>query len=253
MRREPSGWVSEANAAFVARYPGEGRARQRSHTVYIGADTFRAGTAREHGQVALRALEAYAPTRRPSRARWTSPKVLAATVPCAFAVKLEREPVEDLRPRLRGRLRRPPRRRGRRARGPPPRGDRSCDADPRAAVVHRDSREAPERGRQGAERAHARRLPLDARRRDRRRSPPGFVVTLAKITCRSRRRCSRRCSGPSRRSSAQRAARSSFEIAIEVAQAVLDHRGQPAVRARSSTRGRDAASRRTFGTYDYTW
>jgi hypothetical protein len=44
-----------------ARYPGESGARQPVHTVYGGAHLFTADTARKLGELALRALETYAP------------------------------------------------------------------------------------------------------------------------------------------------------------------------------------------------
>jgi Domain of unknown function (DUF6986) len=48
--------VRAANAAFVARYPGERPDRQPVHTVYGGAHLFQADTARKLGQLATKAL-----------------------------------------------------------------------------------------------------------------------------------------------------------------------------------------------------
>ncbi len=91
--------LSEANHAFIRRYPGESNRRQAVHTVYGGAHLFKADSAQRLGAVALRSLEEYAPD--------------AATLAGALGVsgddrlwekiyqriteKLRREPVEDFR------------------------------------------------------------------------------------------------------------------------------------------------------------
>jgi citrate lyase beta subunit len=49
------------DAGFAARYPGDSPARQPVHTVYGGAQLFRADAAPKLGAVAQRALERYAP------------------------------------------------------------------------------------------------------------------------------------------------------------------------------------------------
>jgi len=53
--------LSEANARFAARYPGQHAYRQPVHTVYGGAHLFKADAARKLGDVAARALDLYAP------------------------------------------------------------------------------------------------------------------------------------------------------------------------------------------------
>ena len=45
--------LREANAVFAKSYPGESDARQAVHTVYGGAQIFRADTAGKLGAVAL--------------------------------------------------------------------------------------------------------------------------------------------------------------------------------------------------------
>jgi hypothetical protein len=50
-----------ANRAFTAQYPGDSGNRQPVHTVYGGAQIFKADTAMKLGANALRALEDYAP------------------------------------------------------------------------------------------------------------------------------------------------------------------------------------------------
>ncbi|HRD95546.1 MAG TPA: hypothetical protein PLA97_03975 [Rubrivivax sp.] len=53
--------LHESNAIFKADYPGDSSDRQPVHTVYGGANLFRAGFAAKLGEVALRTLETYAP------------------------------------------------------------------------------------------------------------------------------------------------------------------------------------------------
>lgn len=54
--------LNVANQAFTDIYPGDSDARQPIHTVYGGAQLFKADTTQKMGAVALRALETYAPT-----------------------------------------------------------------------------------------------------------------------------------------------------------------------------------------------
>src|SRR3954451_24005768 len=53
--------LSDANKAFMRRYPGESNRRQAVHTVYGGAHLFKADSGQKLGSVALRSLEEYAP------------------------------------------------------------------------------------------------------------------------------------------------------------------------------------------------
>src|SRR6476619_6320250 len=53
--------LASSNQQFVARYPGESGRRQPVHTVYGGAQLFRADLAQRLGQVAQRALAENAP------------------------------------------------------------------------------------------------------------------------------------------------------------------------------------------------
>src|SRR6185295_16447407 len=50
-----------AQARLSERYPGDSGARQPVHTVYGGAHLFTSDTASKFGELALRALETYAP------------------------------------------------------------------------------------------------------------------------------------------------------------------------------------------------
>jgi hypothetical protein len=90
-----SATLSDANKAFMRRYPGESNRRQAVHTVYGGAHLFKADSAQKLGAVALRSLEEYAPTAESLGGAIdidVSEKMYARIVE-----KLEREAVEDFR------------------------------------------------------------------------------------------------------------------------------------------------------------
>jgi len=95
--------LRDANLAFSRRYPGESGARQPVHTVYGGGHLFRSDTARKLGDVALRALDEYAPdaatfARAIGLSEGGAPNdSFASTVYERVREKLKREPVEDFR------------------------------------------------------------------------------------------------------------------------------------------------------------
>ncbi|CAN5179913.1 aldolase/citrate lyase family protein [soil metagenome] len=92
------GSLRDANAAFTAWYPGDHGARQPVHTVYGGAQLFRADTAGRLGQLALAAFRDYAPDAAAlAAAAGITDETLASTVHTRVAAKLEREAVEDFR------------------------------------------------------------------------------------------------------------------------------------------------------------
>ncbi len=86
-----------AHATFARRYPGDTGARQPIHTVYGGADRFRADTARALGDQALAVLEEHADDVDTFAAVTGVPPALAAEVRRRVVAKLRREPVEDFR------------------------------------------------------------------------------------------------------------------------------------------------------------
>ena len=86
-----------ANLAFSARYPGDRPDRQPIHTVYGGAQLFKADAAAKLGAHALRALEQHAPDAATLAHAFGLTEELAAQVRPRIASKLAREPVEDLR------------------------------------------------------------------------------------------------------------------------------------------------------------
>lgn len=101
--------LRRANKAVARRWPGEPETRQPVHTVYGGAQLFKADTCARLGELALRNLETYAPDpeslaraleldgftgkRKPTAAQ----QRLAGTVYERVVDKLRREPVEDFR------------------------------------------------------------------------------------------------------------------------------------------------------------
>src|SRR5438270_10928971 len=91
--------LSDANKAFMRRYPGESNRRQAVHTVYGGAHLFKADSAQKLGAVALRSLEEYAPDAATlARAVGvTGDNRFAETLYNRVVEKLRREPLEDFR------------------------------------------------------------------------------------------------------------------------------------------------------------
>ena len=90
--------VRDANLAFAARYPGESGLRQPVHTVYGGAQLFKAESTRRLGEIAVRALDEYAPDAATlAEAVGLADPALAETVYARVVEKLRREPVEDFR------------------------------------------------------------------------------------------------------------------------------------------------------------
>ncbi|HMD13868.1 MAG TPA: phosphoenolpyruvate kinase, partial [Bacteroidota bacterium] len=91
--------MSESNIAFHKQYPGESPRRQPVHTVYGGAQIFKADTAQKLGATALQSLKDYAPN--PSAfAKALGMKGTPAYHKLLYArtvEKLQREPVEDFR------------------------------------------------------------------------------------------------------------------------------------------------------------
>jgi citrate lyase beta subunit len=89
--------LAVANQRFAERYPGESTQRQPLHTVYGGAQLYRAETTQKLGQLALRHLDTYAPTPGDLREAVGIPHALEETVYTRVRAKLEREAVEDFR------------------------------------------------------------------------------------------------------------------------------------------------------------
>ena len=91
--------TSKANASFSHAFPGDSGRRQPVHTVYGGAQIFKADTAAKLGATALQSLKDYAPTAKDlARAvALDGTKDFKATVYNRVVQKLKNEPVEDFR------------------------------------------------------------------------------------------------------------------------------------------------------------
>ncbi len=89
--------IHRAQGRFLQRYPGDSGARQAVHTVYGGAHLFTAETPKKLGELALRALETYAPDPASFAEAIGIRGELAPTVYERVREKLHREPVEDFR------------------------------------------------------------------------------------------------------------------------------------------------------------
>ena len=88
-----------ANKSFQKAYPGDRPDRQPVHTVYGGADLFRANSAERMGQVALQTLLIYAPdpvTFSRALQLHESPE-FGTRIYNKVIEKLKREPIEDFR------------------------------------------------------------------------------------------------------------------------------------------------------------
>jgi len=94
--------LSSANRKLAAVYPGDRSARQPIHTVYGGAQLYKAETTKRLGELALASLHAFAATPGELAAgvgyqTSTGDAWLADTVYARVKAKLEREAVEDFR------------------------------------------------------------------------------------------------------------------------------------------------------------
>jgi len=89
--------VQRAQARVARRYPGDSGARQPIHTVYGGAHLFASDTAHKLGELALRALETYAPDAASFCEAIGVRAELAPKVHERVLEKLRREAVEDFR------------------------------------------------------------------------------------------------------------------------------------------------------------
>ncbi|NVB82297.1 MAG: phosphoenolpyruvate kinase [Kofleriaceae bacterium] len=89
--------VHRAQDRFSHRYPGDSGARQPVHTVYGGAHLFTSETPKKLGELALRALDTYAPDPQTFGDAIGIKSDLAEKVLERVRDKLAREPVEDFR------------------------------------------------------------------------------------------------------------------------------------------------------------
>jgi citrate lyase beta subunit len=95
--RESLERLREKSLEFAAHYVGDSPRRQPVHTVYGGAQLFKAGISRRLGDLAIKALDDHAPDAAAFSAAVGMPRGLAEKVYPRVVEKLEREPVEDFR------------------------------------------------------------------------------------------------------------------------------------------------------------
>ncbi|HEY0463582.1 MAG TPA: phosphoenolpyruvate kinase [Polyangiaceae bacterium] len=88
--------LSQANRAFSAVYPGERPARQPVHTVYGGAQLYRAETTQRLGELALASFEAYAANalELATGVGFLSPTALVGLDPVTLAERYQADPAE---------------------------------------------------------------------------------------------------------------------------------------------------------------
>jgi citrate lyase beta subunit len=93
------GGLRRANAAAASHYPGETGDRQPVHTVYGGAQLFKADSAARIGAIALALLDEYAPDASTFAQALDlgAESSLADTIRARVVDKLDHEPVEDFR------------------------------------------------------------------------------------------------------------------------------------------------------------
>jgi len=251
------GPLRRASAAFARAHPGDSGARQPVHTVYGGAQLFRSDSALRLGMLALKAFAEHAPSPGAFAAaigleapEGIPPAEFAATIHARVKAKLEHEPVEDYRIDFEDGY------------GNRPDAEEDGHAQAAAHEVARGMKEAalppfvgirikplsPELAERSLRTLD---LFVTALVRETRRLPPGFVVTLPKVTMPEQ-------VGALARALAALEARNRLgrgalrlELMVETPQAILNGSGVaalPALVAAASGRCRGAH----FGTYDYT-
>jgi citrate lyase beta subunit len=242
--------LAVADAELATDYPGERFGRQPVQTAYVPAHRFEPGTTGQWGAQATAAMTELAP----GPAEFADAMGLTIEVACQVRplvlAKLAAEPVEDLRIDFED--------------GYGIRSDATEDSDARAAAsalagalaqdtappftgLRCKSLEAPTRRRAiatldaflGALREHGRPL------------PPGFVITLPKVTSAAQvTAMAVLCERLEAAHGIAAPGRLLFEIQIETPQAILGPDGAATV-ARCVQAGRDRLTGLHYGTYDY--
>jgi len=243
--------LAAENAAFSRRYPGETARRQPVHTVYGGAQVFRADTAARLGALALHTLEEFAGDPETFAVAVGLPGALAPVIYTRILEKLRAEPVEDFRIDFEdGYGNRP-----------------DAEEDGHAVTAARETAT----GLSAGALPHAigiRIKPFTEELRGRSvrtldifltrlladtggRLPENFVVTLAKVTIPSQVSALAGLLGRLEEALDLPPESLKLEIMVETPQAILNERGESNVLALvEAGRGRCVAAH--FGTYDYT-
>jgi len=244
--------LARANQALARAYPGESEERQPVHTVYGGAQLFKADSARRLGAIALAALNDYAPDAATlARVLDFAPTVDAEAVRSRVAAKLAREPIEDFRIDFEDGY------------GNRPDAEEDGHAASTAAEVARGSANGvlPPfigiRVKPLSRELHARSLrTLDIfvttlAQQTSRLLVPNFVVTLPKVMAPGQvSAAAAACAALERRLKLKPGA-IRLELMIETPQSILGADGTSALRALVAA-GRGRVRGAHFGTYDYT-
>ncbi|MEH1128288.1 DUF6986 family protein [Micromonospora sp. CPCC 206061] len=221
--------LAPVDAALASRYPGDRGGRQPVHTVYVPADAFRAGVAGEWGAAARDALEAHPPLPFDESLRER------------VESKLDREPIEDLRIDFED--------------GYGVRSDSAEDAAARAAASALRAEPAPPfvglrvKSLEDATRHRAIRT-LDVFLDAYGGLPPGFVVTLPKVSVAEQVAAMNALCGRLESTHGLSAGALHFEAQIETPQAVLGADGTATV-ARFVAAASGRLTGLHYGTYDY--
>jgi hypothetical protein len=250
-----------ANAAVARQFPGEGGDRQPIHTVYGGAHLFKADSASRIGEVALAALDQYAPDAGAlGRAfgladRFDLPardaEAFAASIRARVVEKLKREPVEDFRIDFED---------GYGVRPDAEEDGHACAAAEQVAAGARAGTLPPFIGiriKPMSAELHARSLrTLDLFvstlvRSSGRLVPPGFVVTIPKLMGPAHVSAVARACGALERTLKLRHGVIRLELMIETPQSILAADGASALSALVGAGGGRVTGAH-FGTYDYT-
>lgn len=242
--------LAEADAELAARYPGQPQGRQPVHTAYVPAHRFEPDTVKRWGEVGLAALEEFAPGADGlAEATGLAPEVAAQVRPLV-AAKLATEPVEDLRIDFED--------------GYGDRGDEAEDAHARVAArsLAQALRDGPAPAFMGV---RCKSLEQSTRHRairtldeflsalleNGRPLPPGFAITLPKVT--SVDQVAAMVALCDRLEQAHRLTghgRLVFEIQVETPQLVLGADGAATI-ARCVHAAGGRLSGLHYGTYDY--
>jgi citrate lyase beta subunit len=243
--------LAGADRALAEGYPGNRPGRQPVHTVYLPADRFGPGLAGQWGEQAAAALARWAPDPPRFAAALGLPADLAADVRPRVLAKLAEEPVEDLRLDFED--------------GYGDRGDEAEDADARRAAADLaaevEAGTAPPftglriKSLEAATRRRAIRT-LDAflaglgGRGGRTSLPPGFVVTLPKVTSAEQVAAMAGLCDRLEQAHGLGQGRLRFEVQVETPQVILGADGT-AVVARCIPAAEGRLTGLHYGTYDY--
>jgi citrate lyase beta subunit len=243
--------IRRGNARFTQSYPGDGVSRQPVHTLYGGAHLFKAGGNFKLGELALRALDEYAPDAASFAAALGLPPADAEKIHERVREKLRREPVEDSRIDFEdGYGNRPDAEEDTHALQAAEELARAMDAGSLPPFIGIRIKAFTDEGCQRAIRTLDLFLGALAKRTDG-RVPPGFVVTLPKVQVPEQVEALALLLGRLEPRNGLAEGALGIDLMIETPQAIFDERGRNGVgllvRA-GGGRVRSAA----FGTYDYT-